>query len=129
MFKIIITTLTGLFIAGTAFSGFGDVVSSFPVPSNTGTKSVAWDGNYLWFCGGPYATFVKTSTTGSVVSSFKYGQTPTDYRGLTYDGQYLWFSDPQIGGGYEYHRRTTTGSYVSRFVAGFEPGVAWDPPS
>lgn len=110
-------------------AGFGDVVSSFPVPANTGMRGLAWDGNYLWFCGGPYATFKKVNTMGSVVSSFTYGQRPTDYRGLTYDGEYLWFSDPQIGGGYEYHRRTTTGSYVSRFVAGFEPGLAWEPPS
>ena len=126
---VVVTAFIGLVTS--AFGGFGDVVSSFPVPANTGTRGLAWDGNYLWFCGGPYATFKKVNTMGSVVSSFKYGQRPTDYRGLTFDGEYLWMSDshPGPGGGYEYDRLTTTGSYVSRFIAGYDPGLAWEPPS
>lgn len=113
------------------FGGVGEVVSSFPVPPNTGTVGLAWDGSYLWFCGGPYATFLRTTTTGSVVSSFVYGRWPTEYRGLTFDGTYLWFSDsyPGPGGGFEYQRITTTGSYVSRFITGFyDPGLACEPP-
>ena len=126
----VLSVFVALVYAPAAFSGFGEVVSSFPVPAKTGTRGLAWDGNYLWFCGGPYAKFLRTTTTGSVVSSFVYGQTPTDYRGLTYDGEYLWMSDsyPGPGGGYEYDRLTTTGSYVSRFIAGYDPGLAWEPP-
>ena len=122
--------LVGTVGAVLAFGAFGEVVSSFPVPPKTGTRGLAWDGNYLWFCGGPYAKFLRTTTTGSVVSSFVYGQTPTDYDGLTFDGEYLWMSDsyPGPGGGYEYDRLTTTGSYVSRFIAGYDPGLAWEPP-
>jgi len=126
---VVLSVLVALLYAPAAFGAFGDVVSSFPVPAKTGHRGLAWDGNYLWFCGEPYAKFLRTTTTGSVVSSFVYGQTPTDYGGLTFDGEYLWFSDSQPVGGYEYQRLTTTGTYVSRFFKGYgDPGVAWEPP-
>ena len=114
------------------YAGFGDVVSSFPVPANTGTRGLAWDGNYLWFCGPPYGTVVKTTTTGSVVSSFLFGQYPEENWGLTYDGVYLWVSYPYIGpgGGLIYARLTTTGSCVRALHTGaFDQGLAWEPPS
>ena len=127
--KLLMVGIIAVTAAGAAFGAFGDVVSSFPVPAKTGHRGLAWDGNYLWFCGEPYAKFLRTTTTGSVVSSFVYGQTPTDYRGLTFDGEYLWFSGSQPVGGYEYQRLTTTGTYVSRFFKGYgDPGVAWEPP-
>jgi hypothetical protein len=131
MYKNLIIIAGAFFIAGASYGRLGDVVSSFPVPPNTGTRGLAWDGSYLWFCGGPYAKFLRTTTTGSVVSSFVYGGTPTDYRGLTFDGEYLWFSDSYVGpgGGFEYQRLTTTGSFVRRFITGaFDPGLAWEPP-
>ena len=117
--------------AGLVLGAFGEVVSSFPVPPKTGTGGLAWDGNYLWFCGGPYGTLVKTTTTGSVVSSFVFGQYPDENEGLTYDGVYLWVSYPYLGpgGGYKYARLTTTGSCVRALHTGsFEQGLAWEPP-
>jgi hypothetical protein len=117
-------------LAGAAYGGFGEVVSSFPKPAGTGGSGLAWDGAYLWFCGGTYPRFVKTTTTGSVVSSFEFGVVPSDYVGLTFDGLYLWFSRPEQGGGYRYYRFTTNGSYVSRFFKGFAgPGLGWEPPA
>jgi hypothetical protein len=123
--------LTSLVCASLTIAGFGEVVSSFPVPAKTGTRGLAWDGNYLWFCGGPYGTLVKTTTTGSVVSSFVFGQYPDENEGLTYDGVYLWVSYPYLGpgGGYKYARLTTTGSCVRELHTGsFEQGLAWEPP-
>lgn len=119
-----------LLLAGAAYGGFGEVVSSFPIPPKTGTRGLAWDGPYLWFCGGTYPRFVKTTTTGSVVSSFEFGTVPSDYVGLTFDGLYLWFSEPDRTGGYWYSRLTTTGSRVSYFFEGYAgPGLAWEPPA
>jgi hypothetical protein len=130
MYKILIIIFTAFFSAAASWAAFGEVVSSFPVPANTGKRGLAWDGNYLWFCGGPYARFVRTTTTGSVVSSFVYGQTPTDYGGLAFDGEYLWYSDPDPVGGYWYVRLTTTGSRVGFCFEGYgDPGVAWEPPA
>ncbi len=64
-----------------------------------------------------------------MVSSFVYGQTPTEYRGLTFDGEYLWYSVKQAIGGYAYGRLTTTGSRVKVFGAGYgDPGLTWEPP-
>jgi len=130
MLKTLKIAFTLLLLAAPAYAAFGEVVSSFPIPPKTGTRGLAWDGAYLWFCGGIYPRFVKTTTTGSVVSSFEFGAVPSDYVGLTFDGLYLWFSDPEQGGGYRYYRLTTNGSYVSRFFRGFAgPGLAWEPPA
>jgi hypothetical protein len=129
MYKVLVTITVAFFTGTASYARFGDVVSSFPVPPRTGTDGLAWDGSYLWFCGQTIATFVRTTTKGSVVSSFVFGQPPTDYRGLTFNGEYLWFSEGRQSGGFTYHRLTTTGSSVGGFSKGYgDPGLAWEPP-
>jgi hypothetical protein len=123
MFKIIITTLTGLFIVAPAFSGFGEVVSSFPVPPKTGTRGLAWDGAYLWFAGEPHPFFVRTNRAGSTVGSFKIGATYTYIEGLTSDGEYLWYSWHELGRGYYYYRINTGGSLVGSFMYSWPYGT------
>jgi hypothetical protein len=122
--------LVGTVGAVLAFGAFGEVVSSFPVPPKTGTGGLAWDGTYLWFSGRPYSYIIRTTTLGSVVSSFKASETfPSDIRALTFDGEYLWYSVYRAIGGYAYVRATTTGSRVKIIGAGYgDPGLAWEPP-
>lgn len=130
MYKVLITIAAAFFIVTSAYAAFGDVVSSFPVPAKTGTGGLAWDGNYLWFCGRTIATVVRTTTKGSIVSSFTFGQPPTWNEGLTFNSEYLWLSEARQGGGYTYHRLTTTGSSVSGFFKGYgDRGLTWEPPS
>lgn len=121
--------LVGTVGAVLAFGAFGDVVSSFAHPRGTGTAGLCWDGAYLWSAGQPSYVFLRTTTTGSIVGSFKYGSTYSYIKGLTFDGEYLWYSSQRLGEDYTYTRITTNGSWVSVFGAGwFGPGVTWESP-
>ncbi len=128
MRKVIYVTIITLLAGPSAFGGFGDVVSSFSAPP-ANLAGLAWDGAYLWFAGEPGTVFIRTTTTGSIVSSFYTGGGYSYIRGLTFDGGYLWYSWWNLTWGYSYHRITTNGSSVSRFGAGwFGPGVTWESP-
>jgi hypothetical protein len=128
MFKVITTTVSGLLIAVPTYAAFGDVVSSFSAPPSS-LLGLAWDGAYLWFAGQPGTVFLRTTTNGSIVGSFKIGGSYSYIRALTFDGEYLWYSSHRLGESYIYARITTNGSWVSAFGAGWlGPGVTWESP-
>ena len=140
MRKITIIAPLSFITAVTAFGGFGEIVSSFPIPSQISrSDALAWDGNYLWICHRMGNSFYKVTTTGTLVSSFRITPGPyQEYEGATYDGQYLWCSEHYYQpppGFVIYLAFTTTGSLVRTFghppfevgYAGmtYQPGYLW----
>jgi len=125
---------------GVAFAGFGDIVSSFPIPSQIrSSDALAWDGNYIWICHTMGNSFYRVTTTGTLVSSFLLTTAPYgNYEGATFDGTYLWCSDHYYSpppGMVFYDCYTTAGSLVRTFghppyplyYAGmtYQPGYLW----
>jgi hypothetical protein len=118
--------------AAPAFGAFGDVVSSFEMPPITkNCEGLAWDGEYLWTCGSPTVHFVRLTTEGSVVTSFRV--TGGEYgmcEGATWDGAYLWSTWAVVNYDVSFTRYTTTGSRVGgfRLNPGQEgtAGLAWE---
>jgi hypothetical protein len=126
--KGLLIGVASVVLASAAFAGFGDVVSSFSAP-RINLAGLAWDGDYLWFAGQPGKVFLRTTTTGSIVSSFNIGGGYSFIKGLTFDGTYLWYSWKHPQESYYYKKTTTTGSYAGVFGAGgFGPGVTWESP-
>jgi hypothetical protein len=92
-------------------------------------EGLAWDGEYLWSCGSPTVHFVRLTTNGSVVSSFRNAGGEYGYsEGATWDGAYLWYSSHLFGREATVSRVTTTGSGVSFFRTDVTrtAGLAWE---
>ena len=123
--------LTSLVCASLTIATFGEVVSSFRMPAITNNcEGLAWDGEYLWSSGSPTVHFVRLTTDGSFVSSFRIGAGGYGYsEGATWDGAYLWYSWHLFGREATVSRVTTTGSGVGYFrtnVLGGIAGLAWE---
>lgn len=116
--------LTATLGAGFSHAGFGDIVSSFRTPEIP-HKGMAYDGEYLWFCGGPSNYFARVTTAGSVVSSFRISTAPTGYwEGATFDGRYLWCAENESGRPVRCLKFTTAGSAAGEFSTGRELSYA-----
>jgi hypothetical protein len=130
MYKVRIWLAISAALTAPVFGAFGDVVSSFRMPPITNyCEGLAWDGEYLWSSGSPTVYFVRLTTYGSVVSSFRIGGGEYGYsEGATWDGAYLWFSWHLFGRPATVTRVTTTGSYVSDFRTDITriAGLAWE---
>ena len=128
----VVSVLTALVCGSPAFGAFGDVISSFQMPPITNyCEGLAWDGDYLWSCGSPTVCFVRLTTEGSVVSSFRvtiggYGLC----EGATWDGAYLWSTWAAASYDVGFTRYTTAGSRVGHFRldpgAAGTAGLAWE---
>ena len=131
MYKVRIWLAISAAVTAPVFAAFGEVVSSFRMPPVTNRcEGLAWDGGYLWSSGSPTVHFVRLTTNGSVVSSFRIGAGGYGYsEGATWDGAYLWYSWHLFGYPAIVERVTTTGSYVSDFrtdIIGGSAGLAWE---
>jgi hypothetical protein len=130
MYKVRIWLAISAALTAPAFAGFGDVVSSFKMPALTNRcVGLAWDGGYLWSCGSPTVYFVRLTTNGSVVSSFRNAGGEYGYsEGATWDGAYLWYTSHVPGYDVVVSCVTTTGSYVSDFRTDVTrtAGLAWE---
>lgn len=130
MYKVRIWLAISAALTAPVFAGFGEVVSSFRMPPITNyCEGLAWDGEYLWSCGSPTVHFVRLTTNGSFVSSFRNAGGEYGYSaGATWDGAYLWYSSQPFGREATVYRVTTTGSGVSYFRTDeLNPaGLAWE---
>jgi hypothetical protein len=132
MYRLKIWLAISAAFTAAAFGAFGDVVSSFEMPPITDRcYGLAWDGEYLWSCGSPTVHFVRLTTEGSVVTSFRV--TGGEYglcEGATWDGAYLWSTWAVVSYDVSFTRYTTTGSRVGRFRSdpggGGSAGLAWE---
>jgi hypothetical protein len=141
MRKITFIGALSLVTAMPAAAGFGDIVSSFPIPAQVpASDALTWDGTYLWVCHRMGTYFFRLTTTGSLLSSFRIypGGGMYNFEGAAFDGQYLWCSDHyyQPWPGFVIYRcLTTSGSLVRTFghppyplyYAGmtYQPGYLW----
>jgi hypothetical protein len=119
--------MAALLTGATAFAGFGDIISSFPLPSELlDSQGLTWDGAYLWSCDN--AAVFRLTTVGSIVSSFQECPGYSELWGAAYDGSYLWISDQTLFNPCHVTRYTTTGSGVGGFTlynyGG--AGLTWD---
>lgn len=104
----------------------GNVVLSFPGPTNATINGLTWDGQYLWCSdNGDNNIIYKLETdSGKAVHSFK---APTGSpRGLAFDGKYLWYQDSATD--FLYKIDTLSGTILQSFEApsGNNRGLAWD---
>jgi hypothetical protein len=107
-----------------AHAGFGDIISSFRMPAIP-HKGLAYDGEYLWFCGEQSNDFVRVTTAGSVVSSFLISAGPAGYiEGAAFDGRYLWCAENESGRPVKCYKFTTAGAAGSSFSTGLELSYA-----
>jgi hypothetical protein len=130
MYKVKIWLAISAALTAPVFAAFGEVVSSFKMPPVTyNCEGLAWDGEYLWSCGSPTVYFVRLTTTGSIVSSFRIGGGEYGYaEGATWDGAYLWDSWHVPGYDAVLTRQTTNGSAVGGFRLDLTrpAGLAWE---
>ncbi len=110
--------------AVTSHAEFGNIISSFRMPQIP-HKGLAYDGEYLWFCGGQSNYFVRVTTAGSVVSSFLISAGPAGYiEGAAFDGRYLWCAENEAGRPVACYKFTTAGAGAGSFLTGYELNYA-----
>jgi hypothetical protein len=120
MARFFLLLAVALTLTSSALGDFGDVVSSFDLPSElAGADGLTWDGGYLWACHDMGTSFYQLNTVGSLLSSFRITPAPyANFEGAAFDGGYLWCSERYFRpppGMVIFHQLTTTGSQVTYF--------------